>query len=273
MPVTEDVEISELLEFDASRVDAVSSPANGTEWLILKALDGEVAETVTDTDGVLAEVEKADDGGDDRPPCATCDGSGKIMGGNRKCPDCKGSGVKPQPGDTEKSLMELAAAKEAGVAASGAPVPAPTDCPACNGSGIDQGKPCEACAGTGHPGSDLKTADADGGKITEGAGGRETVDKATVDLTANVAEFTEKMETAKATISTADQNDAPDSAFAYIEPGGEKDADGRTTPRSLRHFYIADAAHVRNALARAPQSPFGDKALPAIKAAAAKFDI
>lgn len=76
-----------------------------------------------------------------------------------------------------------------------------------------------------------------------------------------------------ATISTADQNDLPDSAFAYIEPGGSKDSEGKTTPRSLRHFPIHDAAHVRNALARASQSPFGDKAMPKIRAAASKFGI
>ena len=76
-----------------------------------------------------------------------------------------------------------------------------------------------------------------------------------------------------AEISTADQNDLPDSAFAYIEPGGSKDSSGKTVPRSLRHFPVHDAAHVRNALARAPQSPFGDKAMPAIKAAAKKFGI
>ena len=77
----------------------------------------------------------------------------------------------------------------------------------------------------------------------------------------------------KAAVSTKDQNDLPDSDFAYIEPGGKKDKDGKTTPRSLRHFPIMDAAHVRNALARASQSPFGDKAMPKIKAAAKKFGI
>lgn len=77
----------------------------------------------------------------------------------------------------------------------------------------------------------------------------------------------------RAAMSTADINDLPDSAFAYIEPGGTKDADGKTTPRSKRHFPVHDAAHTRNALARAPQSPFGGKAMPKIKAAAAKFGI
>jgi HK97 family phage prohead protease len=68
-------------------------------------------------------------------------------------------------------------------------------------------------------------------------------------------------------------NDLPDSAFAYIEPGGTKDESGKTTPRSKRHFPIHDAAHVRNALARAPQSPFGKQAMPKILAAAKKFGV
>ncbi|MER6350663.1 hypothetical protein ABT186_02105 [Streptomyces sp. NPDC001634] len=78
---------------------------------------------------------------------------------------------------------------------------------------------------------------------------------------------------AKAERSTASTNDLPDSAFAYIEPGGKKDDEGKTVPRSLRHFPIDDEAHVRNALSRAPQSPFGDKAMPKIRAAAKKFGI
>jgi len=76
-----------------------------------------------------------------------------------------------------------------------------------------------------------------------------------------------------AEMATASINDLPDSDFAYVEPGGTKDSSGKTVPRSLRHFPIHDAAHVRNALARAPQSPFGDKAMPKIKAAAKKFGI
>ncbi len=77
----------------------------------------------------------------------------------------------------------------------------------------------------------------------------------------------------KAEASTATQNDHPDSDFAYVESGGKKDESGKTTPRSLRHFPIYDKAHAANALARAPQSPFGDKAMPKIKAAAKKFGI
>jgi len=55
-------------------------------------------------------------------------------------------------------------------------------------------------------------------------------------------------------------NDLPDSAFLYIEPGGTKDRDGKTVPRRLRHFPYKDqngaidVAHLRNAIARIPQS-------------------
>jgi hypothetical protein len=69
----------------------------------------------------------------------------------------------------------------------------------------------------------------------------------------------------------AEINDLPDREFAYIEPGGEKDEQGKTTPRSLRHFPIHDSAHIRNALARLPQSklPSGAKARARTKIEAA----
>jgi hypothetical protein len=80
-----------------------------------------------------------------------------------------------------------------------------------------------------------------------------------------------------AKISSKSKNDLPDSDFAYIQPGGKKDASGKTTPRSLRHLPIPDASHVRNALARLGQtdiSPEAKKAaLRKIKAAAKKFGI
>ena len=55
-------------------------------------------------------------------------------------------------------------------------------------------------------------------------------------------------------------DDLPDSAFLYVERGGKKDDSGKTVPRSLRHFPYrdksgaVDRAHLRNALARIPQS-------------------
>lgn len=77
----------------------------------------------------------------------------------------------------------------------------------------------------------------------------------------------------RAEMSAQSINDLPDDAFAYIEPGGSKDSSGKTVPRSKRHFPVHDKAHAANALSRAPQSPFGDKAMPKIRAAAKKFGI
>jgi len=60
--------------------------------------------------------------------------------------------------------------------------------------------------------------------------------------------------------TTKYKNDLPDSAFMYIETGGKKDSEGKTTPRSLRHFPYKDASgkidpiHVRNAISRIPQA-------------------
>ena len=55
-------------------------------------------------------------------------------------------------------------------------------------------------------------------------------------------------------------NDLPDSAFAYIRSGGEKDEDGKTVPRALRFLPYkniqgnVDLPHLRNALARLTQT-------------------
>ncbi len=83
----------------------------------------------------------------------------------------------------------------------------------------------------------------------------------------------------RAELSSAEQNDLPDSAFAYIEPGGKKDADDKTTPRKLRHYPVHDKPHAQNALARANAQlkddgegkTIAEKALPKIKAAVSKF--
>lgn len=44
-------------------------------------------------------------------------------------------------------------------------------------------------------------------------------------------------------------DDLPDSAFAFIEPGAKKDESGRTAPRSLRHYPVHDKAHTTKTLA------------------------
>lgn len=64
----------------------------------------------------------------------------------------------------------------------------------------------------------------------------------------------------KAVWSAADMDSLPDSSFLYIEGGGTKDSESKTTPRSLRHFPYKDATgkvdldHLRNAISRIPQS-------------------
>jgi hypothetical protein len=71
--------------------------------------------------------------------------------------------------------------------------------------------------------------------------------------------------TQSAVWTTKYKNDLPDSAFMYIEPGGKKDGEGKTTPRSLRHFPYKDAngkidiIHVRNAISRIPQAKISSK--------------
>lgn len=71
--------------------------------------------------------------------------------------------------------------------------------------------------------------------------------------------------------STAEINDLPDSSFAYVESGGTKDKDGKTTPRSKRHLPYkdkdgkVDMPHVRNALARLDQTQIPDSAKAGIK--------
>ena len=63
----------------------------------------------------------------------------------------------------------------------------------------------------------------------------------------------------KAVWSTKRVNTFPDSSFLHILPGGKK-VDGKTTPKSLRMFPYKDEngkidlPHLRNAIARIPQS-------------------
>lgn len=77
-----------------------------------------------------------------------------------------------------------------------------------------------------------------------------------------------------AVLSGSERDQLPDSDFAYIEPGGKKDASGRTTPRSLRHFPIHDEAHVRAALSRIGQgAQFSAEARPKVLAKARAMGI
>ncbi len=82
-------------------------------------------------------------------------------------------------------------------------------------------------------------------------------------MVTQVKAFLDGLET-RATWDTAFVNNLPDSAFAVILPGGSKDSEGKTTPRSLRKLPHhgsdggVDVPHLRNALARLPQSNMPD---------------
>ena len=75
-----------------------------------------------------------------------------------------------------------------------------------------------------------------------------------------------KMAGEKAEWAQAYINDLPDSAFAYIESGGKKDTDGKTTPRGKRYLPYkgadgkVDPAHLRNALSRLKQTDLSSEA-------------
>ena len=65
----------------------------------------------------------------------------------------------------------------------------------------------------------------------------------------------------------------PDSAFGFVDIGGEKDAEGKTTPRSLRHFPLHDAIHTKYALQNLQKSAFCEQATPSVLSAAQRFGI
>ena len=86
----------------------------------------------------------------------------------------------------------------------------------------------------------------------------------------------------RAPMTSKELDDLSDESFAYIEPGGVKDHEGKTVPRSLRHYAIHDKPHAANALARAHHQlksgttkakEIAAKAMPKIKAACKKFGI
>jgi uncharacterized protein len=68
-------------------------------------------------------------------------------------------------------------------------------------------------------------------------------------------------------------NNLPDEVFAYVEPGGQRDSTGKTTPRTKRHFALNDEPAVRSALSQAPHSPWAKQAAGPILSAARKFGI
>jgi hypothetical protein len=86
------------------------------------------------------------------------------------------------------------------------------------------------------------------------------------ELKSLVKEALEEAGVVEAEWDTEYINNLPDDAFAYVEDGGEKDEQGKTVPRSLRHLPYKnaegnlDADHVRNALARLDQTEISAEA-------------
>src|ERR1022692_3843234 len=83
-------ELTELDELELWKVSAVDRPANGSPWLLVKSRGPAKA--------------AADDG---QKECELCEGKGKILAGNRKCPDCHGSGTVAKSSSAEADAFEL----------------------------------------------------------------------------------------------------------------------------------------------------------------------
>jgi len=99
----------------------------------------------------------------------------------------------------------------------------------------------------------------------EGALGQVTVPPSPLGLK-NPAKAKRGMKMKEAEWDTEYINNLNDSAFAVVASGGEKDDEGKTTPRNLRKLPHHNAEgnldldHLRNALARVNQIEGGDKA-------------
>ena len=87
-----DVDVTELIELDARKVSGVTAPANGAEFVLIKA---------------AAESED----------CPLCKGSGKIRAGKVTCPDCKGSGTLAKSEDTPSDEADAEEAEITGSSA------------------------------------------------------------------------------------------------------------------------------------------------------------
>lgn len=96
----------------------------------------------------------------------------------------------------------------------------------------------------------------DGERMGDDLGCHESEEEAQAQVRALYAN---EQKSLKMTWTRAYINKLPDGAFLWVEDG-EKDDEGKTVPRSKRHFPYKDASgkidlnHLRNALARIPQS-------------------
>jgi DNA-directed RNA polymerase subunit RPC12/RpoP len=286
------VELTELEKLEVTRVDAVLRPANGFPVLLMKGVakgqrDCPKCDKSYDADHQGGKCENcgtdlpdapASKAADDAVDCPTCKGDGKIMDDKRDCPDCGAKGqVTPAKAKTlaAKSLPDWHA--DAVALVKKAMVRGKVD----ESQDIDGGNQAIALLGKliGYEAAELAAGNlgevSDIGLLADAAGLlRAWVSGESAVRDGNVMPATALMqsEAVKADLSTKDLNDLPDSAFAHIEDGGTKDSEGKTTPRTLRHFAIHDKAHADNAAARIAQgAKFGDQAKAKVTAAQKKF--
>lgn len=237
-----DVELTEFVELDVRSVKGVKAGANGFPVLLMKGL---AAEPAAQADGeheagksaagqAAAAVAKAvTDGQVDEGPDVAL--GQQIMGLLARAIQNEAAEIEAGAYDEVLDVRALCRAADMVAAWTGREQGGCGCCAMCTGPGCGC---CFCCI----PGMDEA-------------------------VMASLAEAAEK-----AKLSTAALNDLPDSAFAYIEDGGSKDSDGKTTPRSKRHFAIHDKAHADNAAARIAQgAKFGDKAKGKVEAAQKKF--
>lgn len=143
-------------------------------------------------------------------------------------------------------------------------------CPECGYVEKDPKQHCYrlTCPNCGYEGMRARTPGSGGGR---GAGGPP---EEMSDGTAVQYHYLEQLGEA---LSYQQRRNLPDSAYAYIEPGCDKE-DGKTAER-CRHMPIHDAAHVRAALAalrgaRTGKTPsYASKAKPKVCSAAKKYNI
>jgi hypothetical protein len=290
----EDVELTEFEAIEVESIKGVGQGANGFPILMMKGL-APLAKGSRDCEGcgksydADAKADNCEDCGKKLPDadaskaaddgkCKTCEGTGKIMGGSRDCPDCDGPAEKSIP------AWHAAAATMARMALAAPSLPRESLFKAVAADGsvdeqpdIDGGKQAIALIAKliGYEADELAAGCLDETwdiqLLCEATGALKCWlrgEQASGDGTDSML----MASAAKADLSTKDLNDLPDSAFAHIEDGGSKDEDGKTTPRSKRHFAIHDKAHADNAAARIAQgAKFGDEALPKVKAAQKKF--
>lgn len=251
MPTDMDITITELEEFEPSRVDGVGKGANGFPILMLKGIEGEVIETETTIEAVLEDLDKSDSTDSD-DKCDVCGGEGLIKATESKCSKCRGTGLMPKIGMSEDELAEAAKASH-GAAPSGTHVPVTNDCPTCHGGGTIKGDgthdgiQCPDCDGTGEdntlpPADKLSRVDGDGHHIHVGdTKGREAVDKSVELCEYSDCEICKEAwgeDFEKAKLDAKGRDALPGSAFALPD----------------RRYPIHDESHARNALARVAEN-------------------